>query len=455
MRHLLTLAALALAVWSPCASVARADTCWETAQVNIDCSAKSAAPAAPKQGAPQNALRDQLLRSLGSSPKAAGPAASPEALAKAVHNAQDRAQSALDAAAKTSDPIQRQKLSQSYKAAMKDLNTAYDKAAAAADTPEGRAQLLAMKQADDQRYAEAADRQIQPPAAVRAETPNRGPDNVGASGGYVYACDGPVDGPHVSCREIQPDGRSCIAVIAFDGVINVRDSTATPCGKKDLAQRDEFFRQNPDAAVDVKMAAQPAFTMDPTETEAEIRRLTADMGGPKQLDPDSPECRAFLQVFVAASAANNGPGSEAAYEALQKVGGCGALPRDQVKATPLDPRFVQRGDTPMLDQTAVPCDQNPQACAAAVSQLRAGTSPEAVTALYANAIQIGLQVGTALGSAVLNAQQMNIPNSPASRPVASNGGARPRAPSPDTIQYHPRPPVPPCAIGGKGWCTAQ
>ena len=112
----------------------------------------------------------------------------------------------------------------------------------------------------------------------------------------------------------------------------------------------------------------------------------------------------------------------------------------------------------MLDRTAAACDQQPETCAAVVSQLRAGTSPQAVSALYSNAIAIGLEIGLMMGTAVLNAQQMNMlaarrPNvgSLPQGAVRSGGGH----PPPATTVYRPRPPTPGCVIGGPGWCTAQ
>jgi hypothetical protein len=56
----------------------------------------------------------------------------------------------------------------------------------------------------------------------------------------------------------------------------------------------------------------------------------------------------------------------------------------------------------------VPCDQQPEACAAIVARLRAGTSPDAVAAMYENAIQIGLEIGAMMGNAMLSAQQPNM-----------------------------------------------
>ena len=114
------------------------------------------------------------------------------------------------------------------------------------------------------------------------------------------------------------------------------------------------------------------------------------------------ECGDIAKTYVAAAQASNGPAAAAALEALQKAGGCGLLSHVTQQAPPpeFDSRFVARGATPMLDQTVAACDQQPEACATVVDQLRTGTSSQAVAALYSNAIQIGLEIGVMMGTAV-------------------------------------------------------
>ena len=112
----------------------------------------------------------------------------------------------------------------------------------------------------------------------------------------------------------------------------------------------------------------------------------------------------------------------------------------------------------MLDQTVVPCDQQPETCARVVDQLQAGTSPAAVAAMYSNAIGIGLQVGTMMGQGVLGMQQINAPV-PAAQ-VNVNSAARPtRSVYGQGGPGKPNPvkpaPVEPCKVGGVGWCSAQ
>jgi hypothetical protein len=104
--------------------------------------------------------------------------------------------------------------------------------------------------------------------------------------------------------------------------------------------------------------------------------------------------------------------SVADYNALKRAGGCGVLdkvdrPPPAAPAGP-DPRFVSRGATPLVDQAVTACDQSPDACAAQIAQLKAGTSPEAAAALVSNAIGIGLQLGTMMG----NAMMAGVPSNP-------------------------------------------
>jgi hypothetical protein len=207
-------------------------------------------------------------------------------------------------------------------------------------------------------------------------------------------------------------------------------------------------------------AAEPVerpFTMDAQETEAEIRRLIASIDDDEASAPPdslSPECQALVQNYVAAARVNDGPGAAAGLNALMKAGGCGVVA--QAAPAGQDPRFQSRGDTPMLDQTVVPCDQQPENCAASVSQLEAGISPAAVAAMYSNAIGIGLELGGMMGQGVLAAQQMNARpqpnmNSRGTGPVRNTSGpGGPSTPAPA------RPiAVAPCRLGGAGWCTAQ
>lgn len=136
---------------------------------------------------------------------------------------------------------------------------------------------------------------------------------------------------------------------------------------------------------------------------------------PQRSRPPAPamtaQCQQLVSSYVAAARAGDGPKSVAAHNTLKQAGGCGVLdkvaPLQQAPAAG-DDRFVSRGATPHLDASAGACDRNPAACSAAVNQLRRGTSPEAVAALYSNAISIGLQVGALAGQGVLMMQQQNV-----------------------------------------------
>ena len=116
----------------------------------------------------------------------------------------------------------------------------------------------------------------------------------------------------------------------------------------------------------------------------------------------SPQCQQLVSNYVAAARANDGPTALAGYNALKQAGGCGVLakvdraPPPQPQAAGPDPRFATRGATPLSDATMKACDDSPEVCAARVRQLKAGTSPEAVAALWANAIGIGLDLGAAM-----------------------------------------------------------
>src|SRR6185437_13916979 len=84
------------------------------------------------------------------------------------------------------------------------------------------------------------------------------------------------------------------------------------------------------------------------------------------------------------------------------------------------------------------CDQNPQACDAAIAQARAGASPEAIAAIYANAIGIGLEIGGMMGNAVLNAQAANMAHAAAANAGNFRGAPRGTAQYPRAISCNVR-----------------
>jgi hypothetical protein len=384
-------AAAALIAWP--AAFAYADTCYETAQVNIDCSPKGGGGAAAGKPAPSRTdLRELLRKRLAEGGTGAKPPpVSAEALSKSIHDAEARAERALAAASSTADPARQDKALKAYNAALKDLDKAYDRAAEEADTDAGHDRLLEMKaEAEEQLAREANEKFAAQRAAAEAARP-RDPDNVGMIGDRIVVCDGPVDGEHVNCRELQHDGNSCVAVIAFQSEVNWRDSTATPCSRADLAQRTAFLARHADEEERLKNR-QADFALDRTAS-----------------------CKAIIADYVKKAEAQDGPGARADYEKLRSFGGCGVLEKAeaelqaQAAASPgADPRFATRGDTTMIDQVAVPCDQNPAACAQAIDEARAGASSAAIAAIYANAIGIGLELGGMMGNAVLNAQAANM-----------------------------------------------
>jgi hypothetical protein len=135
----------------------------------------------------------------------------------------------------------------------------------------------------------------------------------------------------------------------------------------------------------------------------------------------SPKCQKLVSDYVAAAQANDGPKALAGYNALRQAGGCNVLAQVD-KPMPAagspsadDPRFAARGATSNSDQVIGTCDAAPDVCAARVQQLRAGVSPEAVAALWMNAINVGLELGAAMTNAAAmgarRAPTVGAPNS--------------------------------------------
>ena len=190
-------------------------------------------------------------------------------------------------------------------------------------------------------------------------------------------------------------------------------------------------------------AGSPGAGKPPAKT---VSGATGAPSGQSAGPPMSAKCQGLVQNLVTAAKVNDGPGAKASYDELQKAGGCGVVSASApTPAAPApDPRFVSRGDTPMIDQTFGACDQQPERCNQLADQLKAGTSPAAIAALYANAIGVGLQLGAEMAQGLAAAQQLNAraPNIPSGRqtdmrslagPIIRNGAGQsapvPRSPA--------------------------
>lgn len=244
-----------------------------------DNSAKQNAPA-PQQ-APGTGLRELLRKALsGGNTGATGGAAANNANAGQFDQRIQDARARVDAA--LADP-NAPGAQDRYNAAMKDLHAAYGDAEKA--YPDQADTIRNSESQDDAAASQrAATAGWSSPAAADA-TPAKpaGPDNVTAVGSDVYVCDGAIAGANnVSCRQISANGQ-CTNVTLADGGVGWQDSTTTPCSDSDLSQRSAFLAGNGDAAAAVQQAP-PDFSMSPSETDAEIKRLTAGMPPDRPID---------------------------------------------------------------------------------------------------------------------------------------------------------------------------
>jgi hypothetical protein len=175
-------------------------------------------------------------------------------------------------------------------------------------------------------------------------------------------------------------------------------------------------------AVARSAAAPPAAPKSPQAAKAAPPPAKADPNAPQasSAPPAKPEpatmsqkCQQLVSNYIAASQANDGPKALAGYNALKQAGGCNVLaqvdkPMPATSAPSVDdPRFAARGDSHHSDGTIGACDASPDVCAARVQQLRAGVSPEAVSALWMHAINVGLE----LSGAMANAATAGVPRS--------------------------------------------
>ena len=293
-------------------------------------------------------------------------------------DAAERAQRATDSARLTSDPVEKAQFRRDYDAAMRDLRDAGN------DIINNTDDAALKKQVRDS-FAEYQKRGAEEARAAGLSSAAPTQPAAPQLADVFSVCEAPEKGV-TTCYEIPPSGSQCRKVFYQGGQRTWADPNLMTCNAADLQARTDYYLGNkvgsdellPDAKT---IAAQPTSNM-------------------------TPQCQKLVGDFVTAARANDGANSVVAYSALKKAGGCGVLDKVEAVRRPAptgDSRFLTRGDTPMLDQTVVQCDQRPEECAAYVEQLRRGTSPEAVSAMFSNAIGIGLQVGFALGGAVLSA----------------------------------------------------
>jgi hypothetical protein len=155
---------------------------------------------------------------------------------------------------------------------------------------------------------------------------------------------------------------------------------------------------------------------------------------PPKPDPNamSDKCQKLVSDYVAASQANDGPKAVAGYNALKQAGGCNVLskvdkPMPPPKGAPTadDPRFATRGSSALSDQVIGGCDASPEVCAARVQQLRAGVSPEAVSALWMHAIGVGLDLAASMTNAAASAAAASQPSVPSGGSNMGSIGNRP------------------------------
>lgn len=337
--RMVTVFGIATAMLAIASGNSRADTCYETAQVNIDCSPKGLGNTASQASQTsidavhtqtQN-LRDTLRRALQNTRNA--PAQSPaiDDAEQRWADAQERAGDATSQAQQTDDPDLKAQLKQQYESAMRDLHQAGADLIKADPQQKSKIQaLLKDYDARGEKAAVAAGLEAPPaPKAAAAPQPPAPPDNVTQIGGNTYVCDGTVAGlNNVSCRQISADGKQCTNVVLADGDVSWQDSIDTPCQASDLAQRKAFLAQDKDAAGAVA-SARPGLAMDPGETRREIDRMNQPELA-SALDSLPKQCRADFEKFLASGEAKskaNAAQAAASYAKLDKNPQC----RDAMK----------------------------------------------------------------------------------------------------------------------------
>jgi hypothetical protein len=337
--RMVTVFGIATAMLLLAANNSRADTCYETAQVNIDCSPKGLGSNASQASqtsigavhTQSQDLRDKLRKALENTKNAL---ASSPAIADAEQrwaDAQAEAGNATKQALQTDDPDLKAQLKQQYESAMQDLHQAGADLIKA--DPQQRSTIQALLKDYDTRGTKAAiaaglEAPPAPRAAAAPRQPPAPPDNVAQIGSNTYVCDGPVAGANnVSCRQISADGKCTNAMLA-DGDVSWQDSIDTPCNAGDLAQRKAFLGQDKNVAAAVA-SARPGLDVDPGETRREIDRMNQP-GLSSALDSLPKACRADFEKFLASGEQKsqaNAAQAAASYAKLDKNPQC----RDAMK----------------------------------------------------------------------------------------------------------------------------
>jgi hypothetical protein len=315
----------------------RADTCYETAQVNIDCSPKGLGNNASQASQTnlqavhtqsQN-LRDKLRSALESKSAPLDTPAIDDAEQR-WGDAQASAQDATYRAQHTDDPDLKAQLQQQYQTAVSDLHQAGADLIQADPQQKSKIQaLLKSYDAQGTKAAAAAGFEAPPKAAAATPQPPALPDNVKQIGANTYVCDGPIAGANnVSCRQISADGKRCTSAMLADGDVSWQDSIDTPCNPDDLAARKAFLGLDKAAAKAVA-EARPNLDVDPGDTRREIDRMNQPELA-SALDSLPKACRADFEKFITSGEAKstaNAAQAAASYAKLDKNPQC----RDAMK----------------------------------------------------------------------------------------------------------------------------
>ena len=388
------------------------------------------APAKPTGTGLREQLRERLAsrssteisgQATGQSTGQASRSAQANQAAERIGSAADRANRALTSGAMTTDPAQRAQFRRDYEAAMRDLDKAYDDAAAA--SPEGRNEILAMKQNANAEFSANAAQTglIEAPVSQAATAPTEPPPLDQTL--FTSCSDADRRGVQ-TCYEVPPSGYSCRKIQRQNGDDMWKDDQAT-CDNSDLlGRRNDYF------AMARQQQPKPEFG------DGDLRKA-------KAFGAVSAKCEAQLNRMLEGADNDDKEMTYSAYSALRAE--CDeAMRRLADEADTSLPERKLSSRARMAMDRAMMSDPNK------LVELAGATSGDPSYDMgevleFAGAL-LNL-IGTFQGAAIGGTRFGTV------APRVGGGGRRgPGAPPPVQTRNNPRPPVQPCP--GKYVCTA-
>lgn len=457
-KGLLTSTAMAAVFFVTIAPAHAADTCVDlrTGQ-QYDCDKQPPAPAkqppsAAAQPAPAGrpdteALRNQLSRNLAApSTTTVDPVA--VGLAQKAEDASHRAESALVSAGLTNDPAEKAQFRGAYEKARAELRTSMQQLIAATSDPAKKQNLAKALQDSEARQTQmAAEAGLGGPAKP---VPTQQAAATESRPEVFTICDAPDKGI-TRCQALGKTGSACQVVLYQGRDIHWRDPAMSICSEADMKLRDAYFAGKP-----VAIDSQPA---GPADSRAQqIQSLLASL---------PPNCQAQMQNYLYGSQESKksreaGQTAAKSFAEMDLECKAGLVRLSDALGVQSPQRRVVGGSQRVWTGAMADKPRETVNVPNTDNYGYAARSPDSNGGDWntGEVIDAGIQIMGVLG-AILGGVASGYATGGGggggytytSRPA---GAARTYGQgSPSGTGYVYRQPAPACAVGGKGWCTAQ